>query len=141
MRIADLLALSISLTACSSASTEPQAGLLVVTTQLLEYHPGDSVLVRFVNLGDQQLVYNACFAGLSRRVASAWVVVSDTSSLPCRAFALGLLPGAIDSTRFGLSANLASGVYKYVFDRTNFTTLDGVGVANSDRESNPFQVH
>jgi hypothetical protein len=141
MQIGKALVWGILAAACSSTATAPPQGHLVVSTQSLSYLPGDSVVVRFANLGDQTVVYTTCFAALSRLDNADWVHVNlPSDTLPCRLRAKGLPPGSVDSARLSLPVGLINGVYRYVFDPADFTTFGGPGVADADKQTNAFEV-
>jgi hypothetical protein len=136
---AQLIALGLAIAACSS-TTAAENGRMVASTQRLNYSPGDSVVLRFVNLTGEVMEYNACFASLLQRQGSELVNLGPATTLPCRGVGFTLGPGAADSTRFGLPADLPAGVYRYLFDQQNFLGQDGTPLAMSDRYSNLFEV-
>ena len=137
MRPSASLALLMLVASCSS-SVEPSA-LLVTSTQRLQYNAGDSVVVRFANLGDETIDYNACFATLQRRAGAVWQDLGPaTGDVPCLGNTFHLQAGAVDSVIFGLTSNQPAATYRYAL--SSFRRNDGSPLSLSDRTTNPFLV-
>jgi len=100
---------------------------------------GQDAEVRFTNLSDGSLLYNACYALLERLVQTEWRDMGAASGdVPCSDELRILLPAESGVVAFPLPLDLALGTYRYRFTAFYDETEGLLPVA--DRVTNRFSV-
>jgi len=115
----------------------------IVSIETVErsYAAGDTVVVRLVNIGDDDLTYFPCGTFLDRKELTPrvhWITMAPAAvEAPCLDVLVGLAAGATDSVRYILPADVRSGIYRYRFDDLY---RDGAQLPVGDRSSHSFRV-
>ncbi len=137
LRLGLLAALGAPLLQACSNETAPEVNAVRIEPERARYSPGDTVTLNLVNVGAEDLWFNACPALLQRRDATAWVDV-PVSGANCPDIAYTLAAGTTATGRpRPLPATLGDGMYRY---RVDVRTHSGVPVSAGSRLSAAFVV-